>query len=120
MTQPRKIPYLPPLDGLRAVAVLAVLLYHADVSWFSGGYLGVEVFFVISGYLITSLLLREWRDTGGVDLRGFWLRRARRLLPELFVVILLSLAVASLFLRDEVARLRDDALAATFYVMNCG
>ena len=79
--------YVPGLDGLHTISVTAVLLYHAEVSWMPGGYLGVDVFFVISGYLITSLLLAEFRDRGGVNLGKFYLRRARRLLPALFLVL---------------------------------
>ena len=66
---------------------MAVLLYHADVSWLRGGFLGVDAFFVLSGYLITTLVVREHADTGGVDLRGFWARRAVRLLPALFALL---------------------------------
>ena len=110
--------YLPGLDGLRALAVIGVLLYHADLAWAPGGFLGVEVFFVISGYLITSLLLAEWRQQGRIDLGAFWLRRARRLLPAAFVLIVSSLAFAVVFLPQEVAGLRGDALAAFGYVTN--
>ena len=78
---PERLSYMPGLDGLRAIAVMAVVFYHADFLWAQGGFLGVEVFFVISGYLITSLLLVEWLRTGGIDLKAFWVRRARRLLP---------------------------------------
>lgn len=113
-----RLSYLPGLDGLRALAILGVLLYHAEAAWLPGGFLGVETFFVISGYLITSLLLAEWQQTGHIDLKAFWLRRARRLLPALFLVIVASLAFAVLFLPDEVAGLRGDALAATGYVTN--
>ena len=72
---------MPGIDGLRAVAVGAVFVYHARASWLPGGFLGVDVFFVISGYLITALLLAEFGDSGRVSLREFWARRARRLLP---------------------------------------
>ncbi|MDQ1361081.1 MAG: hypothetical protein QOJ44_1458, partial [Acidimicrobiaceae bacterium] len=78
---------LAPLDGVRAFAVTAVILYHAEPSWAVGGYFGVDVFFVLSGYLITSLLLREWQGSGGIALRAFWARRARRLLPALFLML---------------------------------
>ena len=81
------MPYVPALDGLRALAVAAVLLYHGDVSWMPGGFLGVEVFFVISGYLITALLLAERQRTGGTAFLQFWARRARRLLPALFALL---------------------------------
>ena len=113
-----RLPYLPALDGLRALAVGAVLLYHAEVPWLPGGFLGVEVFFVISGYLITSLLLAEWHQTGSVDVVGFYVRRARRLLPAVFTAILVTLAFASLFLPEEAAGLRGDAVAAFGYVTN--
>ncbi len=113
-----RLPYLPGLDGLRALAVVAVLLYHAGARWLPGGFLGVEVFFVISGYLITSLLLAEWQARGGVDLKAFWLRRARRLLPAAFLLILSTLAFAVLFLPAEVAGLRGDALASFAYLTN--
>jgi peptidoglycan/LPS O-acetylase OafA/YrhL len=103
---------------LRAFAVIAVLLYHADLAWIPGGFLGVEVFFVISGYLITALLLTEWRQRGRIDLKTFWLRRARRLLPALYVLLVVILAFAVVFLPGEVAGLRGDVLAAFGYVTN--
>ena len=86
--------------------MIAVLLYHADLAWIHGGFLGVEVFFVISGYLITALLLHEQRRTGRIDLKHFWVRRARRLLPALFALLVVVTAYSVLFLPDEVARLR--------------
>ena len=113
-----RLPYSPALDGLRALAVIAVLIYHAGLHWLPGGFLGVEIFFTISGYLITSLLLSEWRETGRINLGQFWLRRGRRLLPALFLVIVCSLVFAVLFLPDEVAKLRADALASFAYVIN--
>jgi peptidoglycan/LPS O-acetylase OafA/YrhL len=103
---------------LRAFAVIAVLLYHADLAWIPGGFLGVEVFFVISGYLITALLLAEWRQRGRIDLKTFWLRRARRLLPALYVLLVATLAFAVVFLPGEIAGLRGDVLAALGYVTN--
>lgn len=113
-----RLPYLPGLDGLRAIAVLAVLLYHADLPWMPGGFLGVEVFFVISGYLITSLLLAEWDAYSRLNLKAFWLRRARRLLPALFLMLAATLAFAVMFLPEETAGLRGDAAAAIGYVTN--
>jgi peptidoglycan/LPS O-acetylase OafA/YrhL len=95
-----------------------VLLYHADLAWVPGGFLGVEVFFVISGYLITALLLAEWDQRGRIDLKTFWLRRARRLLPALYVLLVVTLAFAVVFLPGEVAGLRGDVLAAFGYVTN--
>jgi peptidoglycan/LPS O-acetylase OafA/YrhL len=128
MTQPgRSLPYLPGLDGLRALAVSAVLVYHAGnwsgsgapgIQWMRGGYLGVEVFFVISGYLITSLLLIERRSRHTTDLAAFWLRRARRLLPALYTLIAFWTTYAVVFLRDEVERLRGDVIAGLVYVTN--
>ncbi|HEX2741065.1 MAG TPA: acyltransferase family protein [Rubrobacter sp.] len=113
-----RLPYRPGLDGLRALAVIAVLLYHADLAWIPGGFLGVEVFFVISGYLITALLLAEWRQRGRIDLKTFWMRRARRLLPGLYVLLVATLAFAVVFLPKEVAGLRGDVLAAFGYITN--
>lgn len=113
-----RLPYVPGLDGLRALAVIAVLLYHAGMSWIPGGFLGVEVFFVISGYLITSLLLAEYRERGRIDLKAFWLGRARRLLPALYLVLIVTLVFTVLFLPEEVAGLRSDVLAAFGYVTN--
>jgi len=90
-----RVPYLPGLDGLRALAVVGVMIYHANHTWLRGGYLGVEVFFVISGYLITLLLIGEHERTGTVALRDFWLRRARRLLPALYLMMALLLVCTS-------------------------
>ena len=113
-----RIPQLPALDGLRAVAVVAVLLWHAEVGVVRGGFLGVESFFVVSGYLITALLWTERKATGRTSLRGFWIRRARRLLPALYLLLLVVLAALVLGWRDMVARARGDALAAAVYVSN--
>ena len=112
------LPYAAGLDGLRAFAVLAVILYHGGATWLRGGFLGVEIFFVISGYLITSLLLGERERSGRINLKAFWLRRARRLLPAVFALLLVTLAYAVLFLPDQVASLRKDVVAAAFYVSN--
>jgi peptidoglycan/LPS O-acetylase OafA/YrhL len=113
-----RLSYSPGLDGLRAIAVMAVLLYHADLAFIPGGFLGVEVFFVISGYLITALLLAEWHQKGRISLKDFWLRRARRLLPALYVLLVVTLAFSVVFLPGEVAGLRDDVIAAVGYVTN--
>lgn len=112
------LPYLAGIDGLRALAVIAVLLYHAEVPAFSGGFFGVEIFFVISGYLVSSLLLAEWHNEGRIAIARFWLRRARRLLPALFGLLLIVLSFSVIFLPDEVASLRNDALAALLYCTN--
>src|SRR5262245_24906016 len=110
--------YVPGLDGLRALAIAAVLLYHADVPWLPGGFLGVEIFLVISGYLITSLLREEFRAHGTVDIADFWLRRARRLLPAMWAVIFCATLYAAYVLPDELASLRGDAIAALGYAAN--
>jgi peptidoglycan/LPS O-acetylase OafA/YrhL len=114
----RSLGYIPGLDGLRALAVIAVLLYHAELPWIPAGFLGVDVFFVISGYLITSLLLTESRRTGKVDFRRFWYRRVRRLLPALFLMIGVVALYTVVFLPDEAAKLRGDLVSSIFYVNN--
>ncbi len=113
-----RVPYLPGLDGMRAIAVAAVMVYHANPDWLPGGYLGVEVFFVISGYLITLLLISEKERTSTVDMRQFWLRRARRLLPALYTMMIALTIWTSLFERDALGKLRGDVIAALFYVSN--
>jgi peptidoglycan/LPS O-acetylase OafA/YrhL len=110
--------YQPAIDGLRALCVLAIMLYHADLPWLPGGFLGVEVFFVISGYLITSLLRVEFSNHARIDLPGFWSRRARRLLPALWSLLLAVSVVAVAFLPDEVWRLRGEVAAGLTYVSN--
>ncbi|HVM40608.1 MAG TPA: acyltransferase family protein, partial [Acidimicrobiia bacterium] len=113
-----RLPYRPALDGLRALAVLAVLAYHGGVDDLPGGFLGVDVFFVLSGFLITSLLLAEWRTTGRLDLRTFWARRACRLLPAL-VLVLVAVVLTTLAASAATARAwRGDALATLGYVAN--
>ena len=110
--------YLPGLDGIRAIAVLAVMVFHSAVPWLPGGFLGVDVFFVLSGFLITTLLLQEVERTGRINFKAFYLRRARRLLPALFLVLVASAALVVLFAPDAAARLREDIVASTFYVTN--
>jgi peptidoglycan/LPS O-acetylase OafA/YrhL/CubicO group peptidase (beta-lactamase class C family) len=109
--------YIPGLDGLRALAVLAVLLYHADLPVY-GGFLGVESFFVISGFLITALLLADWDAHGRVRLGHFWWRRARRLLPALFALLAGVALLTAALLPGELARLGGEILAALAYVTN--
>ncbi len=116
--QPR-LPYLPALDGLRAAAVVAVLLYHGGVGWLPGGYLGVDMFFVLSGFLITALLLSEWQSRGGIALGAFWARRARRLLPAVLLVLLAVGAYAAFLApAHELSSIRGDSLATLFYGVN--
>lgn len=106
------------LDGLRALAVVAVIGYHLGLEALPGGYLGVEVFFVISGFLITTLLMAEWRGTGTIRLGAFWIRRGRRLVPALVAVTFAVLATAAVAFPDQLARLGTDAAAGLLYVSN--
>ncbi len=112
------VPYLPGLDGMRALAVVAVMVYHANSSWLPGGFLGVEMFFVISGYLITLLLISERERTYRISLRHFWIRRARRLLPALFTMMLLVTAWTAVYRSRDLGALRGDVIAGFFYVSN--
>ncbi|MFI5028519.1 MAG: acyltransferase family protein [Solirubrobacterales bacterium] len=109
---------MPGIDALRAIAVLAVFFYHASVGWMPGGFLGVDVFFVISGYLITSLLLSEYRRAGHIRLGRFWARRARRLLPAVGVLIAVTMVVAAIVEPERIVELRGDAIASLAYVAN--
>ncbi|MFG1934452.1 acyltransferase family protein [Mycobacterium sp. NPDC048908] len=109
---------IPALDGIRAVAVALVLAEHGGVPGVSGGFLGVDVFFVLSGFLITSLLLDERARTGRIRLRDFWIRRARRLLPALIVMVLAVVVARRFFPAEATATLRDDAVAALFWAAN--
>ncbi len=113
-----RLRYVPAIDGLRALAVSAVFAYHAGIGWARGGFLGVDVFFVISGYLITALLLTDYRRTGRLRLLRFWRRRARRLLPALFLVLVGVSVAVPLLASDQGYRLRADVLAALGYVSN--
>ncbi|MGN7471212.1 acyltransferase family protein [Brevibacillus sp. SAFN-007a] len=110
--------YMPGIDGLRALAVLAVLFYHVNDKWAPGGLLGVGIFFVLSGYLITDLLIAQWRRYGRLDMKDFWLRRARRLLPALLLLLVVVVTTVALFLPEQMGRLRGDVWAAIFYVSN--
>ena len=118
MNREQSLRYLPGLDGLRAVAVIAVILYHANKNWLSGGFLGVEVFFVISGYLITMLLINESQENGKINFRAFWMRRARRLLPALWTLLIGVTTYCALFERDTLGNLRGDVVAAFVYGFN--
>jgi peptidoglycan/LPS O-acetylase OafA/YrhL len=110
--------YMPGLDGLRAVAVLAVIAFHEQFSWAPGGMLGVGVFFTLSGYLITDLLLNRWLATGRLRLAKFWLARARRLLPALFVMLAIVTACVTLLARARLGSLRGAVAAAATYSSN--
>ena len=110
--------YMPGLDGLRALAVFAVILYHLRIPWAVGGFNGVTLFFVLSGYLITDLLLKEWRRDGGIALKNFWFRRAKRLLPAVFTLLICVTVYVAIFRRDMLANLSGDLLPAAFYYSN--
>ena len=112
--------YQPGLDGIRAVSVLIVILYHAGFGWMHGGFFGVEVFFVVSGFLITSLLLDERESTGETALGQFWLRRARRLLPALFTMLIAVSVWASFGGEKHLDQLGKDMPWAILYVSNWG
>ena len=108
----------PGLDGVRALAVFAVIAFHEQFAAFHGGFLGVDVFFVLSGYLITDLLAAHWARHGRLDLRGFWIRRARRLLPALAVVLVTVTAAVAVIEPGQLGALRPALLAAVSYSSN--
>ena len=117
--RPIRFSYVPALDGLRAISVLGVMLYHGGAPILSGGFLTIDVFFVLSGFLITSLLLGEWAKRLSIRLGQFWARRARRLLPALLVMLIGVAIYAKVFATPgEFADLRLDSLSTLFYVAN--
>jgi len=109
---------MPGLDGLRALAVFAVVAYHLGLGWAPAGLLGVGVFFTLSGYLITDLLLAQWDGAGRLALGNFWVRRARRLLPALFVMLAVVVVWVALLHRSELGSLWGAVGAAVLYVSN--
>lgn len=118
MATPRGIRYIPAIDGLRAVAVIAVMLYHLGFKWIPGGFLGVDLFFVISGYVITRLLLDSIQRSGGLDLRAFYVARIRRLLPPLVFMIITTTIVVGLWAPDTMRRFLGDTPFALLGGMN--
>ena len=118
MSEETRMGYQPALDGLRALSVIAVILYHAGIHWIPGGFIGVEVFFVVSGFLITSLLIDEQHVSGKVSLKQFWIRRARRLLPALFTMLVVALVAVTFFAKDSAADFRRDVVPALAYFSN--
>ena len=118
MATKRGIQYIPAIDGLRAIAVIAVMLYHLGVSWIPGGFLGVDLFFVISGYVITRLLLDSIQERGGLDLRDFYMARIRRLLPPLVFMIVVTSIVVGLWAPDTSKKFITDAPFSIFGGMN--
>jgi peptidoglycan/LPS O-acetylase OafA/YrhL len=118
MAAKRGIQYIPAIDGLRALAVIAVMFYHLGFSWIPGGFLGVDLFFVISGYVITRLLLDSIEQSGGLDLRGFYLARARRLLPALLFTLTTTTIAIGIWAPDTIKRLLTDMPFALTGTMN--
>src|SRR6202012_1474498 len=110
--------YMPGLDGLRAIAVLAVIFFHLDFGWAPGGLLGVGIFFTLSGYLITDILLGQYMRRGAIHLGRFWLGRARRLLPALFLMLLIVIAWVTIFGPAQPDQFRKAVVSAIFYVNN--
>ena len=114
-----RLAYLPALDGVRAFAVVAVMMFHGGIPHMDGGFMGVDAFFVLSGFLITSLLIGEWRQTLTIKLGAFWARRARRLLPALLLMLLFVAFFASVIVpKGTYGALRLDALSTLLYVSN--
>jgi peptidoglycan/LPS O-acetylase OafA/YrhL len=113
-----EVRYLPGLDGIRALAVAAVVGYHLGTPWLPGGLLGVDVFFTLSGYPITTILITTWDGRGDLDLKHFWLRRARRLLPALMMVLIVVLIATPVLDNDVLPQRGIEALAALFFVSN--
>ena len=114
-----RLTYQPALDGLRALAVGSVIAYHLGFGWARGGFLGVDAFFVLSGFLITSLLLREWDTSGAIRFARFWMHRARRLLPALLLVLLAVAAYAAISVpAQQLNQFRGDGIATLFYGAN--
>ena len=113
-----KMRYMPGLDGLRAIAVLGIIIYHLNKKWLTGGFLGVDTFFVISGFLITSLLLKEYEETGVINLKDFWLRRIKRLLPAVLALLIIVGLATLIFQPDNIVKVKHDIIASIFYVSN--
>jgi len=118
MATKRGIQYIPAIDGLRALAVIAVMFYHLGFTWIPGGFLGVDLFFVISGYVITRLLLDSIAESGGLDLRGFYIARARRLLPALLFMLATTTIAIGIWAPDTIKRLLTDTPFALTGSMN--
>ena len=113
-----KSKYLPSIDSLRALAVLAVIIYHVDVNYLPGGFLGVDLFFVLSGYLISSLIIKEYKKTGSINLYNFYIRRARRLLPAVYFMITVGIVVMVMFNGVLLKKSHLDAIFGYIYSSN--
>ena len=110
--------YIPALDGLRTLAVVAVVLYHLNLTWAQGGLLGVTIFFVLSGYLITRLLINEIAKTGRIDLKSFWIRRIRRLFPAVVTVVVVTCTLCTVFNHVMLTKMRPDILPSLLFFNN--
>lgn len=110
--------YLPGLDGIRAIAVIAIIIFHLNPKWLPGGFLGVDTFFVISGYLIAMLLINEYEKTGTINILQFWIRRMKRLFPPVLFMILIVIQYIIFFDQSLLYQLKKDAIAALLYISN--
>lgn len=111
--------YIPGLEGLRALAVIAVLIYHLEIpSLFKGGFLGVDIFFTVSGFLITSLLIKEFSDSGSISIGHFYFRRLKRLMPVAYLLLAITFLISAWYIPDSFKQTRTDSLAALVYVSN--
>lgn len=110
--------YLPGLDGIRAIAVIAIIIFHLNPKWLPGGFLGVDTFFVISGYLIAMLLINEYEKTGTINILQFWIRRMKRLFPPVLFMILIVIQYIIFFDQSLLYQLKKDVIAALLYISN--
>ena len=114
-----KLSYRPEIDGLRAIAVISVIIYHADLQIFKGGYLGVDIFFVISGYLISKILITEQMNTKNISITNFYQRRIRRIIPALLAMIIFSSCLGLLFLSPmELIEFSKSSLSSISFISN--
>ncbi len=114
----RRMRYIPALDGLRTLAVIAVVLYHLNLPWAQGGLLGVTMFFVLSGYLITRLLVAEFDQDSSIDLKGFWMRRVRRLVPATIAVVVVTAVLCTIFNHVMLTKMRPDIVPSLLFFNN--
>ncbi len=114
----KKKRYITGFDGIRTIAVIGVILYHLFPQVMRGGYLGVPIFFVVSGYLINDLLRQEWAENQTIDLKGFYVRRMKRLYPALIVMLLSAVSYITLFQQDLLNNIRSVVASSVFYYNN--
>jgi peptidoglycan/LPS O-acetylase OafA/YrhL len=113
-----KLAYTPALDGLRGIAIIAVMLFHAESLWFKGGFIGVDIFFVLSGFLITSILIQEFDEAGTINLKNFYMRRILRLAPALLLLLVVYCLIIFFLKKDNAINYYIDALISLFYLSN--